>query len=82
MSIASTRETRFIDNLLIRSQLLRPERERILYWQFTGPNQLYHRDDFGGPALRHESVTSLFQVALYLLCSFLSSCHVRPNLGN
>ena len=29
-----------------------PEREKILYWQPTGPNSLNHRGDFGGPAVR------------------------------
>ena len=37
--------------------------ERVLYLQPTGPNPLNHRDNFSGPALRHDS---LFQVALYL----------------
>ena len=26
------------------------ERERVLYWQPTGPNPLYHRDDLRPPA--------------------------------
>ena len=32
----------------------------------TGLNPLDHRDDFSGPALRHEGLNSFFQVALYL----------------
>ena len=32
----------------------------------TGPNPLHHRDDFSRPALRHGSLNSFFQVALYL----------------
>jgi len=43
-----------------------PRRERVLYWQPTGPNPHNHRDDFSRPALRHGSLNSLFQVALYL----------------
>ena len=42
-----------------------PERE-FFYWQPTGPNPLNHRDDFSRPALRHGSLNSLFQIALYL----------------
>ena len=38
-------------------------RERILDWQPTGPNPLYHRDDFSGPALRHGNLNSPLQVA-------------------
>ena len=41
-------------------------RERVIYWQPTGPNPLHHRDGFSRPALRHRSLNSLFQVALYL----------------
>ena len=51
------------------------ERERVLYWQPTGPNPLNHRDDFrddfSRPALRHGSLNSLFQVALHLPSSTL-----------
>ena len=43
-----------------------PLRERVLYWQPTGPNPLNHRDDFSGPAWRHGSLKSPFQVAFYL----------------
>ena len=43
-----------------------PQRGKVLYWQPTGPNPLNHRDDFSGPALRHGSLNSLFQVTLYL----------------
>ena len=47
--------------------LVWPERrERVLYSQSTGPNQLNHPDDFSRPALRHGILNSLFQVALYL----------------
>jgi hypothetical protein len=42
-------------------------RERVLY----GLNPLNHRDELSGPALRHGSLNSLFQVALYLPSSFL-----------
>ena len=41
-------------------------RERVPYWQPTGPNPLNHRDDFSRPALRHGSLNFLLQVALYL----------------
>ena len=34
-----------------------------------GPNPHNRRDDFSGPALRHGSLNSLFQVALYPLSS-------------
>ena len=40
--------------------------KRARYRQPTGPNPLNTRDDFGKPALRHGSLNSLFQVALYL----------------
>ena len=42
------------------------QRERVLYRQLSGLNPFNRRDDFSGPALRHESLNSLFQVALYL----------------
>ena len=45
-------------------------RERVLYRQHTGPNPLNHQDDFSGPALRHGSLNSLFQVASYLSSSW------------
>ena len=50
----------------IRTVLTERERERVLYWQPTGPNPLHHRDDFVRPALRHGSLHSLLQVAFYL----------------
>jgi len=41
-------------------------RERVVYLSPAGPNPLDQRDDFSGPFLRHGSLNSLFQVALYL----------------
>ena len=41
-------------------------RERLLSRQPTVPNPLNNSDDFSRPSLRHESLNSLFQVALYL----------------
>ena len=41
-------------------------RERLFYWQPTRLDPLNHRDDSGGPALHHEGLNFLFQVALYL----------------
>ena len=41
-------------------------RERVLYWQPTGPNPLNHRDEFSRPVLRHGTLDSLLQVAWYL----------------
>ena len=34
-------------------------KERVFNQQPAGPNPLNHRDDFSGPALRHESLNSL-----------------------
>ena len=48
------------------SQVLAMRTERVLHRKLTGPNPLNHRDDLSRPALRHGSVNSLFQVALYL----------------
>ena len=44
-----------------------PRGERVFYWQPTGPDPPHHVSDvFGGPASRHVSLNSLFQVPLYL----------------
>jgi len=40
--------------------------ESVLHWQPTGPNAMNHRDDASGPASRHGSLNSLFQVAFHL----------------
>jgi len=39
---------------------------------FTGPNPLNHRDAFSGSAVRHGTLNSLFQVAVYLPSSVCS----------
>ena len=44
----------------------RSKREIVLYLQPTGPNPLNHRNYFSGPALRHGSLNSLFQVAVHI----------------
>ena len=41
-------------------------RERILYWQPTGPNPPNLLDDFSRPALRHGSLNPLSHIAWYL----------------
>ena len=56
-------------------------RERLLYRQSTGPNPLSHRDDFARPALRHESLNPLFQVALYLP-SYTTGGHAQARRGS
>ena len=47
-------------------RFLPAERDRVLYWQPTGPNPLNRRDDFSSPVLRHLRLNSVLQVALYL----------------
>ena len=44
-----------------RASMRDAQRERVLHWQPTGPNQLTHRDYVSKPALRHGSLNSLFQ---------------------
>ena len=44
----------FIDNLLVRIHLI------------IAMILVNHRDNFSGPALRHETLNSLVQVALYI----------------
>ena len=50
----------------LRGAVFAAWRERVLYWQLTGPNPPNHRDDFSRPALRHGSLNSIFRVASYL----------------
>ena len=52
--------------LLFLPQSFGLTRERDLYRQRTGPSPLNYRDDFSRPALRHGSLNSHFQVAVYL----------------
>jgi hypothetical protein len=39
------------------------KRVKVIYCQATNPNPLNHRDVFSRPALRHDSLNSLLQVA-------------------
>ena len=51
---------------LERGRLTGAGAERVIHWQLTCPNPLNHRDNFSRPALRHGTLNSRFQVALYL----------------
>ena len=41
------------------------DRERVLYWQPTGPNLLSHRDDWVDRPRRNGNLNSLVQAALH-----------------
>ena len=53
--------------------------DRDLYRRPTSPNLLNHRHDFSGPASRHGSLNSLFQIPLYLPSS--GAGDVQPESG-
>ena len=66
---------------LEHTQHLQRERERVLYWQPSGPNSLNHRDDLSRLAVRHRNFDSLFQVAVNLLSYERDTRSSKSHLG-
>ena len=67
--VAETRQcgaARILDTISRRSAPASRERKRVIYGHPTGPNTLYHLDDFSGPALRHGRLSSLLHVTSFL----------------